>query len=144
MGRRLAREKAMQVLFQIDVGRIEPEVALQNVLKEAKMSSEDEQFARELVFGVLKHLDTLNQYIREYAINWDLHRMANVDRTLLRIATYEMLFLSEHIPPTVSINEAVELAKKFSTTEGSKFINGILDQIKKNLNVREKTGEPCE
>lgn len=144
MSRRLAREKAMQILFQIDVGKIEPEVALQNVLKEARMTLEAEQFARELVFGVLEHLDTLNQYIKDFAINWDLKRIANVDRTLLRLAIYEMLFLSAHIPPNVSINEAVELAKKFSTVEGSKFINGILDQIKRHLTEHEKIGEPCD
>lgn len=142
MSRRLAREKAMQVLFQIDVGKIEPEIALKSVFEETRMNSEAKKFAKDLVFGVLEHIETLNQYIQDFAINWELKRIANVDRSLLRLAIYEMLFLSEQIPPNVSINEAVELAKKFSTIEGSKFINGILDKIKKHLTEQGKIGEP--
>jgi len=86
-------------------------------------------FADELIAGVLAQRPALDERIKKYAKNWDLHRMAVVDRNLMRLAIYEMLH-REDIPPIVSINEAVDIAKKFSTVDSGKFVNGILDQIK--------------
>ena len=90
------------------------------------------QFADELIRGVLQHRDTLDAKIKQYSLHWDLHRMATVDRNVLRLAIYEMLH-REDIPPVVSINEAVDIAKKFSTEDSGKFVNGILDRIKGDL-----------
>lgn len=89
-------------------------------------------FAEPLIRGVMAHRDRLDATIRQHTYNWDLHRMAVVDRNVLRLAVYEMLF-REDIPPVVSINEAVDIAKKFSTEESGKFVNGILDKIKAEL-----------
>ena len=89
-------------------------------------------FADKLIRGVLQALPELDQKITECAENWDLRRMAAVDRNILRMAIYEMLHRDD-IPPVVSINEAVDIAKKFSTQDSGKFVNGILDKIKGEL-----------
>ncbi len=90
------------------------------------------EFAEPLIRGTLAHRDEIDAKIRQYALNWDLHRMAVVDRNVMRLAIYEMLY-REDIPPVVSINEAVDIAKKYSTPESGKFVNGILDRIKNDL-----------
>ena len=89
-------------------------------------------FADKLIRGVLENRDSLDQQIQQHAQNWDLNRMAVVDRNILRLAIYEMLFRDD-IPPIVSINEAVDVAKKYSTQDSGKFVNGILDKIKSEL-----------
>ena len=89
-------------------------------------------FAEPLIRGTLEHLAEADAQIRKYARNWDIHRMAVVDRNVLRLAIYEMLH-REDIPPVVSINEAVDIAKRFSTEESGKFVNGILDKVKGDL-----------
>jgi len=89
-------------------------------------------FAEPLIRGVLEHREKIDAEIQKHAKNWSLHRMAAVDRNVLRLATYEMLFRDD-IPPIVSINEAVDIAKKFSTHDSGKFVNGILDQVRKEL-----------
>ena len=89
-------------------------------------------FAEPLIRGTLEHQAELDERIKQYAKNWDLHRMAVVDRNILRLAIYEMLYRDD-IPPVVSINEAVDIAKKFSTEDSGKFVNGILDKVKGDL-----------
>ncbi len=90
------------------------------------------QFAEELVRGVIAHHREIDPLIAQYAENWEIDRMGTVDRNAMRIAVYEMLFRDD-IPPVVSINEAVELAKAYSSVESGKFVNGILDRIRKGL-----------
>lgn len=89
-------------------------------------------FAEPLIRGTLGHRDEADEIIKKHAKNWELHRMAAVDRNILRLAIYEMLHC-EDIPPVVSINEAVDIAKKFSTKDSGKFVNGILDKVKTEL-----------
>lgn len=89
-------------------------------------------FADPLIRGAIEHRDAVDEQIKKYAKNWDLHRIAAVDRSILRLAIYEMLYRDD-IPPIVSINEAVDIAKKFSTQDSGKFVNGILDKIKGDL-----------
>ena len=91
-----------------------------------------QKFAEPLIRGVLEHRAELDEIIRKYAENWELHRIANVDRNILRLAIFEMQH-REDIPPVVSINEAVEIAKKFSTQDSGRFVNGILDKVKGEL-----------
>ncbi len=86
-------------------------------------------FADPLIRGTLGHRQEIDDLIQKYATNWSLHRMAAVDRNILRLAVYEILH-REDIPPVVSINEAVDIAKKFSTRDSGKFVNGLLDRIK--------------
>lgn len=128
MGRRQARETALQVMFQVDVGRADLEQALQNTVREFVVGAEDADFARELVAGALKNLPELDQVITNLSKEWQLNRMANVDRNVMRLALYE-IFYRPDIPNSVSVNEAVELAKIFGGAESGKFVNGILGKV---------------
>ncbi|HTG45616.1 MAG TPA: transcription antitermination factor NusB [Verrucomicrobiae bacterium] len=155
--RREARERAVQFLFQYDLNPPENlEAALDHfwdsqrsaaialdkaeanwgqVVALPPATAEDlavRLFADPLIRGAVEHRDAADQLIKRHAKNWDLHRMAAVDRNILRLAIYEMLH-REDIPPVVSINEAVDIAKKFSTNDSGKFVNGILDKIKGEL-----------
>ena len=89
-------------------------------------------FADPLIRGALQHREEADAFIKKFAKNWELHRIAAVDRNILRLAIYEMLHRDD-IPPVVSINEAVDIAKKFSTQDSGKFVNGILDKVKGEL-----------
>ncbi len=129
MSRREVRETAMQVLFQIDVGGIEPDFALKTSIERTDLTEEaDLEFLRELVYGVLDKKSKIDRIISDTSHGWKIERIANVDKTILRIAIYEMFYI-DNIPPQVSINEAIELGKSFSTEESGKFINGILGNI---------------
>jgi N utilization substance protein B len=97
-----------------------------------------QHFAEPLVRGVIENQDFIDRELSSIATNWDLHRMAGVDRNILRLAVYEMLHRND-IPPVVSINEAVDIAKKFSTDDSGKFVNGILDKMKSRLDRPART-----
>lgn len=130
MSRRLARETALQVLFQRDLTK-EPLITAEEVQKwasEFKVPEASRGFAQELVDGTLAHLSEIDQQIAAFAEDWSISRMANVDRNVMRLATYEILFRQD-IPSRVSLNEAIELAKRFGGEESAKFVNGILDRI---------------
>lgn len=130
--RTLAREFAIQILYQMDITRDSYDISLGNfwaMRTEEQTEEEVKNFTTELVKGVIDNLETIDLKIAEYAANWQLQRMAFVDRNILRMASYELIFRSD-IPPKVSINEAVELAKRYSGQEAGKFVNGILDKIK--------------
>jgi transcription antitermination factor NusB len=127
-----AREFALQILYQIDITGNNLRDILDTFWKypeEQDVEPAIQDFAVSLVKGVTDNLSSIDQRIAHYATNWQLKRMAVVDRNILRLASFEILFLSD-IPAKVSINEAVDLAKKFSTDEAGKFVNGILDKIK--------------
>ena len=131
--RRDGREAAIQFLYQVDVhrpGNIEEARAA--FWKQNDEPQNVRDFADDLLRGVLEKLPEVDVKIRKLADNWDFERLAVVDRNILRLAVYEMLFRPE-IPPVVSINEAIEIAKKFSTAESGKFVNGLLDRVKKEL-----------
>jgi len=155
--RREARERAVQFLFQYDINPPENlDAALVQFWTSQRSASlaEDKAratwgektelppptteeaalqlFAEPLIRGTLEHRDLLDEHIKKHAQNWDLHRMAVVDRNVLRLAIYEMLYRDD-IPPVVSINEAVDIAKKFSTQDSGKFVNGLLDKVKSEL-----------
>ncbi|HEY8424692.1 MAG TPA: transcription antitermination factor NusB [Limnochordales bacterium] len=133
--RRLAREVALRVLFQVDVGKADPQLALEQSLKQVPLAPAQAAFARQLVEGTLAHLQEIDRLLARFAIDWTLERMANVDRNVMRMAVYEILYLKE-IPPGVSINEAVELAKKYGDTESGKFVNGILGNVVRHVHER--------
>ena len=152
--RREARERAVQFLFQYDLN---PPEDLKHALDEfwenqraaaiaderagahwgqpadlpppTAEDAETRLFADPLIRGVLEHREAIDEKIRANAKNWEFHRIAAVDRNVMRLAIYEMLFRQD-IPPVVSINEAVDIAKKFSTQDSGKFVNGILDKIR--------------
>ena len=127
-----AREFALQILYQIDITGNSLKDILDTFWKYPEEQDAEpaiQDFAASLVKGVIDNLGPIDQKITRYATNWQLKRMAVVDRNILRLASFEIMFLSD-IPAKVSINEAVDLAKKFSTEEAGKFVNGILDKIK--------------
>ena len=131
-----AREYALQVLYQMDITRDNYSAALDNFWQahsEEKIADEMKSFAIELVKGAADNLEMIDKKISQYAANWKLERMAVVDRNILRMSCFELLF-REDIPPKVSINEAVDLAKKYSGSEAGKFVNAILDKIKSEKN----------
>lgn len=129
--RTLAREFALQILYQLDITRDNCESSLINFwqTQEDNIAEEVKVFTNELVKGVSSNLEAIDSKIAQYAANWQLKRMAVVDRNILRLGSYELIFRDD-IPPKVSINEAVELAKKYSSVEAGKFVNGILDKVK--------------
>lgn len=133
--RRKARECALQMLFAADVaggGRPDELVrAYWEELGEPELDEGAREFATRLATGALSHLAELDDRIRSRAEHWRISRMAVVDRNILRLAVYE--FIHEPTPRTVAINEALEIARRFSTFEATQFINGILDAIKRDL-----------
>jgi N utilization substance protein B len=131
--RRDAREAAIQFLYQFDAHKpVNLDEALAAFWKQTEEPQNVRDFANDLLRGALEKLPEVDAKIRTLADNWDFERLAVVDRNILRLAVYEMLFRPE-IPPVVSINEAIEIAKKFSTAESGKFVNGLLDRVKKEL-----------
>lgn len=114
----------MQVLFQLDAGQNDLNFLLEQSARRERLLPDTMQFAGELALGAREHLAVLDKYIADKSIGWALGRIAGVDKAILRLAVYEIKFLQT--PPSVAINEAVELAKKFSTAESAKFVNGIL------------------
>jgi N utilization substance protein B len=133
MRRRRAREYALQILFQID---FKSQEVSRNDFEDFwldKNESEDvRKFTEELVRGTIERLDEIDSRLAKVAENWVLKRMAAVDRNILRFAAFEILYRKD-IPPAVTINEAVEIAKKFSSSESAPFINGILDKLAKEM-----------
>jgi transcription antitermination factor NusB len=129
--RSLAREYALQILYEIDITGDDHAVILGTFwhLIEDDVTDEVKRFSAELVEMVMQHRADIDKKISQYATNWELDRMAVVDRNVLRLGGCELLFRTD-IPPKVSINEAVELAKKFSGVQAGKFVNGILDKVK--------------
>ncbi len=132
MKRRLARGYALQLLFQYDFTHKDPSEIIEEFWKEKKADKSVITFANEVFKGTVANIQRIDETIKETAEHWVLERMAIVDRNILRLASYEILF-REDIPPIVSIDEAIEIAKKYSSLESSSFINGILDKISKNF-----------
>ncbi|WP_188453694.1 transcription antitermination factor NusB [Virgibacillus oceani] len=124
MNRHTAREKAFQILFQLDMNDINPGKAAEDYLE----TMEIDAFLKKLVDGVASHKIEIDNMISEHLENWSIQRIASVEKTILRIATYEIKYV-EDIPANVSINEAVELAKTFGDEKSGKFVNGVLSKI---------------
>jgi transcription antitermination factor NusB len=127
-----AREFALQALYLMDITRDSCDVSLVNLWQgnaDINIEEEIKNFTEELVRGTTQNVKAIDAKIAQYATNWELKRMAFVDRNILRLSCYELMFRSD-IPPKVSINEAVELAKKYSSDQAAKFVNGVLDKIK--------------
>jgi len=126
-----AREYALQMLYQADIARTDAGQLVQDFWIYHHVPPEVKGFATRLVQGTLEHVEAIDRLIASYANNWEIARMAVVDRNILRLGAFELLYLIEEVPPKVSLNEAVELAKRFGDEESSKFVNGILDTIHK-------------
>jgi len=140
--RREAREWAVQLLFQMDFNPGDTDVAFNSFWAEREVKPKSRVFVEELVRGVNEHREEIDAVIQKTAENWRLSRMAGVDRNVIRLSIYEMMFRPE-IPPAVSINEAVEIAKSMGDVGSSRFVNGILDKVRRELK-REVAVRPPE
>ena len=126
--RRRAREIALQVLYQLDIGQGDPREVLGAYFENFRPSEKAREFCHRLIEGVWQHREEIDRLIEENAENWTLKRMAVVDRNILRLAAYELTHCPD-IPFKATLNEAIELAKRFGNDDSGAFINGILDKI---------------
>jgi N utilization substance protein B len=129
MKRRTAREKALQALFQIDVSKTEPDLAIEHVLE----GEAGDDYLSRLVFGVVEKKEEIDQLIKANLENWSMERLATVDRNLLRIAAFELKFIKNEVPENVILDEAIEIAKIYGDDQSSRFINGVLSKVKQKL-----------
>ena len=131
--RRDIREWIVQLLFELDLNpREELDKVFKNFWLERQIKPEARTFTEEIVRGVHRKKPEIDEILAKYAQNWDIHRMKVTDRNVMRMALYEMCYRDD-IPPVVSINEAVDIAKYFSDSDSGKFVNGILDRARKDL-----------
>jgi transcription antitermination protein NusB len=131
MKRRTAREKALQAIFQIDVSEVTPQAALEHVLE----GTPSDPYLDRIVTGAVEKMEEIDEEIKKYLENWTIERLANVDRNLLRLSVYELLYCQDEVPANVVIDEAVEIAKLYGDEHSSKFINGVLSKVKQSLSL---------
>jgi N utilization substance protein B len=130
--RRKARESTLQILFQLEFDDTEPNQVIDSFWKNKKATKEIKEHCRWLVEGIAAHRENIDNVIQSVSENWRIPRMAIVDRNVLRIAVFELLH-GEDLAPAIVINEAIEIAKKYSSEEGATFVNGILDAVRKKI-----------
>ncbi|MCK5229476.1 MAG: transcription antitermination factor NusB [Desulfobulbaceae bacterium] len=133
--RRKARELALQTLYQCEVNDKPADKGFLLVCEHFMAGKKAMPYAKELVSGVTEKLTEIDSIIQAHAANWRIPRMSLIDRNILRIAAYELCF-SDNVPASVAINEAIEIAKRYSTEESGAFINGILDALRKSEAVK--------
>ncbi len=136
MGRKASREIAMKLLYQLEIQRGDREEQIETAFLENAVSKEDKRYILDVVKGVFQNLSLIDSLIENNAKGWKLHRISKVDLSILRLGIYEMIFRKD-IPVSVSVNEAVELAKKYSGEDAGSFVNGILGKVDKSVNSRE-------
>ena len=134
MSRRLARELIFQILFQIDIGHMPWQEAVKNTLNEHRPAGAESRFVEEVVRGIVSDCRGLDDVLSRISNEWTLSRMAGTDRSILRLAAYELLYRND-IPAEVSVNEAVELAKKYGEEDSGRFVNGILGALIKKYHL---------
>lgn len=136
--RTLARESALKILYAIDITKDPADACIDNYwLSQDSVEGDVRRFADDIVLGVCHNKKEIDALISEHATNWQLDRMAVIDRNVLRCGAYELTFMDE-IPPKVAINEAIDIAKKYGDKDSGKFVNGILDKINKEKGKRAK------
>lgn len=134
MGRRLARELALKILYAHESGRNETQKVINEIFSKKKYHTSDKNFALALTMLTIENTTKIDDYIKGALQNWEFERIGTIDKLILRMGICEFLFFDD-IPFEVSINEAIELAKKFGTDESNKFVNGILDAIVKKVKI---------
>lgn len=132
MGRKLAREETMKLLFQMEINNDYSDDVMELYINENEFTYDEEEYIRDAIEMIRINLNDIDKSIQKYIKGWKIHRLAKVDLSVLRIAVYELTYRKD-IPIEVAINEAIEISKKYSTEESSKFINGVLGSF-----VREK------
>ncbi len=126
--RRKARSTALQTLYEIDSVRRDADAVVERLLAEVNFSEENKSFTRELVHGVVKNKSEIDQNIKKFAPAWPLEQLAIIDRNVLRLAIFEILF-DNKVPVKVAVSEAIELAKSYGSENSSKFVNGVLGSV---------------
>jgi len=130
--RTIAREHALKIFYQVEVKKNDTlDEIIQQYWEDNPVDQEIAVFAERIVRGTLEHLEALDTIVSRHTDNWQLSRMAIIDRNILRFGAYEILYV-EDVPPKVTINEAVNIAKKYSQEDSGKFVNGVLDHINHN------------
>jgi N utilization substance protein B len=129
MKRRIAREKALQSIFQIDMNETSPKDAIDYVLD----GEASDNYLEKLVEGVTEHIEEMDSILTKHLEKWTIDRLATVDRNILRVAVYEMIYCKEDVPVNVAINEALEIAKIYGDESSSKFINSVLSKVKQTF-----------
>lgn len=136
--RRRGREAALQLLYAVEITQADVDEVLASSWAHALTASRTREFTGVLLRGVIASRDEIDALIREWSANWSLERIGLVERNILRFAIYELMFMPE-IPPNVTINEAIEVAKRYGAEDAPSFINGILDRIKNQVAPSEDT-----
>lgn len=131
MGRRASRDSAMKLLYQLAIKKEYNKEAVEALLGETTNGKTDKEYIESVTRGVMDSISHIDSYIERHLKRWKLDRICKVDLSILRLAVFEILFM-EDIPESVSINEAVELAKRYSSNESASYINGVLSSILKN------------
>lgn len=140
MRRRIIREKVVQALYAHEISHDPVEHVIEHVLVGLQENKESHHFAKKLVIEAIKHRSEIDKVIQAKVANWDFGRIAILDRVILRMAICELKYFKE-IPPKVSMNEAIELAKLFSTEKSGQFVNGILDAVYADLKKADEMGK---
>lgn len=141
--RRKAREETLRILFRLEFENKQIEKTLDQYWKSKKASEEIKEYSTWLVNGVISDQAKIDNIIQQVSEHWRISRMALVDRNILRMAVFELLY-EENIAPAIVINEAIEIAKKYSGEEAATFVNGILDAVRKDLKDIKKSLEEKE
>jgi N utilization substance protein B len=130
--RRRSREFALQVLYQLEITKQNALQAMVQLRENFSSEEEDDEFAKRIVLGVMDHRQEIDRLIEGRSENWRLDRMTIIDRNILRIAIFELLYCDE-VPPKVTLNEAIDLGKRYGSEESGSFVNGILDRIQNEV-----------
>lgn len=130
--RRRSREFALQVLYQLEITKQSALKAMVQLKENFSPEEGEDEFAKQIVLGVVERRQEIDRLIEERSENWRLDRMTIIDRNILRIAIFELLYCSE-VPPKVTLNEAIDLGKRYGSEESGSFINGILDRIQNEV-----------
>ena len=144
MGRKVARESTMKLLYQMDSNEDFSQQAIDVFFENHELKSDEVEYLNQVTKGIKDNIEEIDSFIEQYSEGWKIKRIAKVDLSILRIALYEILYI-EDMPPQVSINEAVEVAKEYGTDESSKYINGLLGTfMKKHPEYNSENSEDLE
>jgi len=144
LGRRKSRELAIQLLYQVEMNKSDADHSLEMFWEHSNHPDSVKKFSTHLIKGVLKHIEEIDDRIVKTSKNWSLSRITPVDRSFLREAIFEMFYCPD-IPYKVTLNEAIELGKKFGTEKSGSFINGVLDNVvDQHAELKKQVCEPCE
>jgi len=139
--RRKAREFCLQILFQLEFCADSPSKVLEEFWSEKRVLPETKEYTEWLVKGIIDQKEVIDDLIQSVSQNWELERMSLVDRNILRLAVFELLE-EAHLQPAIIINEAIEIAKKYSTEKASIFVNGLLDAVRRKLDLKKMEAQP--